>query len=47
MVFPGDVINPHTLRFPMYVKAQIVRVAASADKCSCGGTMTINTVAVE
>jgi hypothetical protein len=24
----------------MYVKAQIVRVAASSDKCSCGGTMT-------
>jgi hypothetical protein len=24
----------------MYVKAQIVRVAASSDKCSCGGTMS-------
>jgi hypothetical protein len=24
----------------MYVKAEIVRVAASSDKCSCGGTMT-------
>lgn len=24
----------------VYVKAQIVRVAASSDKCSCGGTMT-------
>jgi hypothetical protein len=23
----------------MYVKAQIVRVSASSDKCSCGGTM--------
>jgi hypothetical protein len=32
---------PHTRkRFTMYVKAQIVRVAASSDKCSCGGTMT-------
>jgi hypothetical protein len=27
----------------MYVKAQIVRVSASSDKCSCGGTMTIST----
>lgn len=27
----------------MYVKAQIVRVAASSDKCSCGGTMTVST----
>jgi|GEM_PF-1745860 hypothetical protein len=25
----------------MYVKAQIVRVAASSDKCSCGGTMQV------
>ena len=24
----------------MYVKAQIVRVSASSDKCSCGGTMS-------
>ena len=29
----------------MYVKAQIVRVSASSDKCSCGGTMTVLTVA--
>ncbi len=28
----------------MYVKAEIVRVAASADKCSCGGTMAVATV---
>jgi hypothetical protein len=27
----------------MYVKAQIVRVAAVSDKCSCGGTMTVRT----
>ena len=27
----------------MYVQAQIVRVAATTDKCSCGGTMTIST----
>jgi hypothetical protein len=27
----------------MYVKAQIVRVAASSDKCSCGGTMSADT----
>jgi hypothetical protein len=25
----------------MYVKAEIVRVAASSDKCSCGGTMQV------
>jgi hypothetical protein len=25
----------------MYVQAQIVRVAATTDKCSCGGTMTV------
>ena len=24
----------------MYVKAQIVRVSALSDKCSCGGTMS-------
>jgi hypothetical protein len=29
----------------MYVKAQIVRVAASSDKCSCGGTMSATVVA--
>jgi hypothetical protein len=29
----------------MYVQAQIVRVAATTDKCSCGGTMTIQVVA--
>ncbi len=28
----------------MYVKAEIVRVAASSDKCSCGGTMTVREV---
>jgi hypothetical protein len=27
----------------MYVQAQIVRVAATTDKCSCGGTMTVRT----
>jgi hypothetical protein len=27
----------------MYVKAEIVRVAASSDKCSCGGTMSLDT----
>jgi hypothetical protein len=27
----------------MYVQAQIVRVAATTDKCSCGGTMTLDT----
>ena len=26
----------------MYVQAQIVRVAATTDKCSCGGTMTLD-----
>jgi hypothetical protein len=33
----------------MYVKAQIVRVAASSDKCSCGGTMSaqLNTTTAE
>jgi hypothetical protein len=31
----------------MYVKAQIVRVAASSDKCSCGGTMTLNQTVAE
>jgi hypothetical protein len=30
----------------MYVKAEIVRVAASSDKCSCGGTMTLNNAEV-
>jgi hypothetical protein len=30
----------------MYVKAQIVRVAASSDKCSCGGTMQVADAAV-
>jgi hypothetical protein len=30
----------------MYVQAQIVRVAATTDKCSCGGTMTAVNVAV-
>jgi hypothetical protein len=27
----------------MYVQALIVRVAATTDKCSCGGTMTVRT----
>ena len=27
----------------MYVNAQIVRVAASSDKCTCGGGMTVLT----
>jgi hypothetical protein len=27
----------------MYVKAEIVRVSASSDKCSCGGTMSLDT----
>jgi hypothetical protein len=31
----------------MYVKAQIVRVAASSDKCSCGGTMSVLTQTAE
>jgi hypothetical protein len=31
----------------MYVQAQIVRVAATTDKCSCGGTMTTVRTAVE
>jgi hypothetical protein len=31
----------------MYVKAQIVRVAASSDKCSCGGTMSVLTQVAE
>jgi hypothetical protein len=31
----------------MYVKAQIVRVAASSDKCSCGGTMSVLTAVAE
>jgi hypothetical protein len=26
----------------MYIQAQIVRVAATTDKCSCGGTMTVS-----
>jgi hypothetical protein len=30
----------------MYVKAQIVRVATSSDKCSCGGTMTLSNATV-
>jgi hypothetical protein len=30
----------------MYVKAEIVRVAASSDKCSCGGTMSVDTATV-
>jgi hypothetical protein len=30
----------------MYVKAQIVRVSASSDKCSCGGTMVAAQVRV-
>lgn len=25
----------------MYVNAQIVRVAAASDKCTCGGGMTV------
>jgi len=31
----------------MYVKAQIVRVSASSDKCSCGGTMSVLTTVAE
>jgi hypothetical protein len=27
----------------MYVKAEVVRVAATTDTCSCGGTMTVRT----
>jgi hypothetical protein len=27
----------------MYIQAQVVRVAATTDKCSCGGTMTATT----
>ena len=30
----------------MYVKSEIVRVSASSDKCSCGGTMTLDTATV-
>ena len=38
----GDGFNPqHPYEVTMYVKAQIVRVAASSDKCSCGGTMQV------
>ena len=31
----------------MYIKAQIVRVSASSDKCSCGGTMSANLTVAE
>jgi hypothetical protein len=42
-VFHSTGPTPTAKRFTMYVKAQIVRVAATTDKCSCGGTMTVRT----
>lgn len=46
MVSLGDGINPQHMRFTMYVKAEIVRVATATDKCVCGGTMGTTTTEV-